>query len=409
VNEGGTVEFTVSRTTPTAVNTVVKARQGDVMIKAGETSANLQGATQDNTTYDPNPDVVVTQAAEFGGASVKGQVPDSEQPQLNAPSILRVMDDVSPITGPAAANGITNDRAPTVRINVTSTGAVAGDKVQLFNGATVPGEAVVLTADITNGVVTITPATLRDGTYTLNATVSAAAGNTSSASANYQVTVKAPVASVAVATFLAVAADSLTADVPSSSTVASNPVTSPTINNVEQQGSTSRLTATSERLSTVRIQDGGGLTGLANADAAGHRSLPVSFRDAVHTLLVSATTSSGAVATSAGTTLLGSLRSGALEDGLLIGSEGNDALAGGLGHDTFVFHKGFGKDGVFDFTPEQDKVAFEQENFSSIDQVMAAAAQGRNQVAVTINENNSLTLKSVTIAQLHNHPDRFFI
>jgi hypothetical protein len=286
VNEGGTVDFTVSRTTPTVVDTVVKTGQGDATIKVGEMSAILQVATQDNTTYGPDLDVVVTLAAEFGGASAKGQVPDNEQAQLNAPSIMRVMDDVVPINGRVVVNGSTNDRTPTVRIDLTSTGAVAGDKVQLFNGTKALGEAVVLTAaDITNGVVIITPATLSDGAYTLTATILDAAGNTSTTSVTYQVTVKATVASVAAATFLAVAADSPTADVPSGTTVASSPVTSPAINDVEQQGSTSLLTGTSEPLSTVRIQDGGGMTGSANANAAGHWSLPVSFTDAVHTLI----------------------------------------------------------------------------------------------------------------------------
>jgi len=99
VTERGMFESTVSRTTPTAVDTVINTDQGDVTIKAAKASA-----------------------------------------------ILRVVDDVGPITGPVAADGRTTDYTPTARIDLTSTEAVAGGKVQLFNSATTAASMLKLTA-----------------------------------------------------------------------------------------------------------------------------------------------------------------------------------------------------------------------------------------------------------------------
>jgi large repetitive protein len=350
VTAGGMLELTVSRTTPTAVDTVIKIDQGDVSIKAAKASAILRvmddvgpitgPVAADGRTTDYTPavriDLTSTEAVAgdkvqlFNGATTvasmmnltatdisrgykditatslsngvyefNAKVLDNaghvsaarstftvkvDTATLGRPTTTSVTYDLGSVQGVASRGGTTDDAMPTLRLTPGPTTEV-GDKVQLSNGTKALGEVVVLTAaDITNGFAIITQAILRDGTYTFNATVSDAAGNTGSTSANYQVTVKAPAANVAAATFLAVAADSPTADVPLGTTETSGPVTCPAINDVEQQGSTSLLTGTSKPLNTVRHQDGWGLIELANADAAGYWSPPVSFTDAVHTL-----------------------------------------------------------------------------------------------------------------------------
>ena len=105
----------------------------------------------------------------------------------NAPSITSVTDNVSPVTGTVADGGSTNDTTPTIRVSLTSTGAVAGDSVQLYNGTTALGSAVTLTStDITAGHIDITTGTLTNGTtYDFRAGVTDQAGNTSTASTDH--------------------------------------------------------------------------------------------------------------------------------------------------------------------------------------------------------------------------------
>ena len=78
VTEGGTLQFTVSRTTPTAIDTVVTTDHGNVTILAGATSAVLEVATTDNATFGANPDVVVSLTGAFGSDVGTGSVLDNE-------------------------------------------------------------------------------------------------------------------------------------------------------------------------------------------------------------------------------------------------------------------------------------------------------------------------------------------
>ena len=99
-------------------------------------------------------------------------------------------DDVLPVTGVVANGGSTDDTTPTVRIGLSGTNAAAGDQVQLFNGTSALGSAIVLTSgNISNGFVDVTTAALAQGTYNFNAKITDIAGNTSGASSNYTVTI----------------------------------------------------------------------------------------------------------------------------------------------------------------------------------------------------------------------------
>jgi len=108
-----------------------------------------------------------------------------------APAITAVTDDVELITGALANGGLTNDTNLTVRVSLTSTNAVAGDTIQLYNATTALGSAyTLLAADITNGYAVVATGTLSNGTtYSINAKVIDRAGNASSASANFITTV----------------------------------------------------------------------------------------------------------------------------------------------------------------------------------------------------------------------------
>lgn len=89
---------------------------------------------------------------------------------------------------------------------------------------------------------------------------------------------------------------------------------------------------------------------------------------------------------------------------LLTGLAGNDSLTGLAGSDTFVFLAGFGKDTIQDFTAgagSDDIIAFGNDVFADFASVLAAASQVGSDTLITVNANNTLTLKNVTMANLH--------
>ena len=88
----------------------------------------------------------------------------------------------------------------------------------------------------------------------------------------------------------------------------------------------------------------------------------------------------------------------------LIGGGGNDTLTGGTGLDTFVFADGFGRDTVTDFRTtgaSADTIEFSTDVFSSFAQVQAAMAQVGADVVITVDVDNSLTLRNVALANLN--------
>ncbi|MFD2273824.1 VCBS domain-containing protein [Undibacterium arcticum] len=156
------------------------------------TFANVQTGTLTNgTTYAIT--ARVTDAA--GNQSVVSTntftvTEDTTAP--NAPSITTVTDDVAPVTGTLTSGASSNDTDLTVKVTLPTTGslAVAGDTVQLFNGAGTLGSAHVLTgAEITAGLVNLQAGTLTNGTtYNMTAKITDAAGNVSGASNTFTVT-----------------------------------------------------------------------------------------------------------------------------------------------------------------------------------------------------------------------------
>src|SRR5262249_32377352 len=146
------------------------------------TAFNLNGATvRDAAGNDANLAGAVTNPS--GILTIDTVAP-------GVPIISQVTDDVLPVTGVVANGGSTDDTTPIVRISLSGTNAAPGDQVQLFNGTSALGSAVVLTSgNISNGFVDVTTAALAQGTYNFNAKISDIAGNTSGASSNYTVTI----------------------------------------------------------------------------------------------------------------------------------------------------------------------------------------------------------------------------
>jgi uncharacterized repeat protein (TIGR02059 family) len=107
----------------------------------------------------------------------------------SALSITSVTDNVGSFTGALSNPGRTDDNNLLVRVNLTGSGAVAGDCVQLYAGTDTSsplGAAYVLTStDITHVYADLLTGTLENGiTYTITARVADALGNQSVVSTN---------------------------------------------------------------------------------------------------------------------------------------------------------------------------------------------------------------------------------
>ncbi|WP_348256328.1 cadherin domain-containing protein [Leptolyngbya sp. PL-A3] len=100
----------------------------------------------------------------------------------NSPAIINVTDNVGTIQGPVANGVSTNDTSPTFVISLANTGAVPGNRIRLFNGSTQIATLTINATHIAAGSVAITPATLMQGSYSITATITDAAGNQSLAS-----------------------------------------------------------------------------------------------------------------------------------------------------------------------------------------------------------------------------------
>src|SRR4029077_5439653 len=136
-----------------------------------DANGNVSLAAGQHLDFETTPSYILTVEASDGSAPVDTAtvtitVTDIDEIAPDAPTIESVDDDVAPTTGPVTNGGKTNDTQPTIRLTFSTTGytgAVAGDRVQLYNGASALGAAILLSAtDITNGFIDITPSALGD-------------------------------------------------------------------------------------------------------------------------------------------------------------------------------------------------------------------------------------------------------
>ncbi|CAN7623273.1 M10 family metallopeptidase C-terminal domain-containing protein [Bosea sp. LjRoot9] len=94
----------------------------------------------------------------------------------------------------------------------------------------------------------------------------------------------------------------------------------------------------------------------------------------------------------------------------LIGGAGNDTLTGGTESDSFIFVSGFGKDTITDFVAgagSVDVIEFDDAVFANLSSVLAAASQVGADTLITYDANTTITLKNVTMSNLHADDFRF--
>jgi Ca2+-binding RTX toxin-like protein len=132
----------------------------------------------------------------------------------------------------------------------------------------------------------------------------------------------------------------------------------------------------------------------------------------VHSFTETSIDGSGQTASSTGVTLFSQASKQSLQGGtgndVLIGGP-NDTLTGGLGSDTFVFNRNFGKETIKDFNVNQDVIAFDRTLFSNATpaQVLSQTHDSSGGAVIAVDALDTLTLTGVTVAQLQSHASDF--
>lgn len=89
----------------------------------------------------------------------------------------------------------------------------------------------------------------------------------------------------------------------------------------------------------------------------------------------------------------------------IIGGEGDDKLTGGLGRDVFVFGEGSGRDVITDFEAgpgKGDVISFIDGQFKNFKDLLGSVHETKSgDLLITIDDDTSIKLKDVSIADLH--------
>ncbi len=109
---------------------------------------------------------------------------------IAAPTLGIVQDNVGAAQGSLSNGATTDDAKPTVNVLLPA-GAVAGDTLALYNGATQIGTHTITAGEIISGTASIEPSgNLTDATHTLSTAIIDTAGNRSPSSASISLTVE---------------------------------------------------------------------------------------------------------------------------------------------------------------------------------------------------------------------------
>jgi VCBS repeat-containing protein len=92
---------------------------------------------------------------------------------------------------------------------------------------------------------------------------------------------------------------------------------------------------------------------------------------------------------------------------VLIGGVG-DTLTGGNGPDTFLFRPDFGANKITDFDVNNDAIQFDKSIFTSVADLISHTSNSAGGAVISDGHGDTITLASVTLAQLQTHTSDFF-
>jgi hypothetical protein len=226
----------------------------------------------------------------------------------------------------------------------------------------------------------LTTSELSAGAHTLTATATDAAGNTSGASQPF---------------------DPVIGD--------GAPTSGVDITNVYQNwwGHSATIKGIADADSQVKVYDGTTSLGTVTTASDGTWTLKTSsaLSNTVHTFTGQEIDGTGHAVASSGSAILGSTRSNTLTS-----TSGDDLFVGNGGADTFVFAQNFGNDVIKDFGTygrSHDVVQFSKSVFDSFASVLAHAAQVVQDVVISADADNSLTLKNTKLSAINSHDFHF--
>ena len=278
--------------------------------------------------------------------------------QTAASSLLTVTVDTAAPNAPVeASDSIVNGN----QVQLTGT-AEANSTLKVYDGTTLVGT----TTTNATGNWTVMTSPLSVGAHDLTATATDAAGNTS--------------------------AVSLPLDPVISENSKSHIVT---------------INGTADAYSEIKVNDGTTSLGTVTTAADGTWSFktPSAVSNTVHTFTAQEIDSTGHVVASSGSAILGSTRSNTLTS-----TPGNDYFVGNGSSDTFVFAANFGNDVIKDFGASgrsHDVVQFSKSVFDSFASVLAHATQVGQDVVISADASDSVTLKNTKLSSLDSHDFHF--
>jgi len=152
--------------------------------------------------------------------------------------------------------------------------------------------------------------------------------------------------------------------------------------------------------SQIKLYDGKTSLGTVTTAVDGTWSFKTSsaVSDTVHTYTAKQIDSNGQVVGTSGSAILGSTGSNTLK-----GTSGNDIFVGDGGADTFVFAANFGNDVIKDFAAtgrSHDVIQFSKSVFDSFASVLAHATQVGQDVVISADASDSVTLKNTKLTAL---------
>ena len=356
--DGLTNDSTLTLTGAAAANSTVKVFDGTTQV--GTAIANGSGAWS-----------LTTAALADGSHNFTATATNASGTSAASAALAVTIDTVAPNAPVEAGDSIVNG----TQVQLTGT-AEANSTLQVHDGTTLVGTA---TTNAT-GNWTVMTSPLSVGAHDLTATATDAAGNTSAVSLPLD-----PVIGGAAPT-----------SVVGFSTVSEN-----------SKSHIVTINGTADAYSEIKVNDGTTSLGTVTTAADGTWSFktPSAVSNTVHTFTAQEIDSTGHVVASSGSAILGSTRSNTLTS-----TPGNDYFVGNGSSDTFVFAANFGNDVIKDFGASgrsHDVVQFSKSVFDSFASVLAHATQVGQDVVISADASDSVTLKNTKLSSLDSHDFHF--